>query len=126
MAARFWTKHFFAALVHTAAFAFLIGYAMKKQPLSDYGDGNYWIDTKRVSWEPIAWRYTCKLPCKVTADQIVIPKSRRRTVLPEQCTCDFLQNGQYYSSISTQVSIVVRQGLFLWKTIKVIVPQNTS
>lgn len=69
MAVRFWTKHFFAALVHTAAFGFLIGYAIHKQPLSEYGKGNYWIDTGRISWEPIAWKFTCKDSAVVTADK---------------------------------------------------------
>ena len=87
-AVRFWTKHFFAAIVHTAAFGFLIGYAINKQPLSKYGDGNYWIDTGRVSWEPIAWKYKCKLPCKET-------KSETTSV----CNCQFFDNATFYKSI---------------------------
>ena len=59
MAKRFWTKHAVAAAVHTIAFGFLLGFAADRQPLADYGDGNYWIDAKRTSWEPIAWKFTC-------------------------------------------------------------------
>lgn len=62
---RWWTKHSVAFAVHASAFGFLLGFAAERQPLSDY-NSNFWIEPSKTSWEPIAWKYTCKTPCNLT------------------------------------------------------------